>query len=131
MTTKYQLLVKKGPQRGHVHPLNAILITLGRDPLADIVISDPEVSRQHARLMETEDGYELQDLGSTNGTFVNGVQIGMGDKTIVRAGDQLRVGDGRFGHRRRSGRRDSRAESPAGGRRSCACSSTRPASRPR
>lgn len=93
MSTKYQLLVKKGPQRGHVHPLNAILITLGRDPLADIVISDPEVSRQHARLMETEDGYELQDLGSTNGTFVSGQRLG-GEVVLLQPGQQIEMGSG-------------------------------------
>ena len=93
MTTKYQLLVKKGPMRGHIYPLNAILVTLGRDPLADIVISDPEVSRQHARLMETENGYELQDLGSTNGTFVDGQRLG-GEVVVLQPGQQIEMGSG-------------------------------------
>lgn len=79
--------------RGHVYPLNAILVTLGRDPLADIVISDPEVSRQHARLMETEDGYELQDLGSTNGTFVDGQRLG-GEALLLQPGQQVEMGSG-------------------------------------
>ncbi len=79
--------------RGHIYPLNAILVTLGRDPLADIVISDPEVSRQHARLMETEDGYELQDLGSTNGTFVDGQRLG-GEVVLLQPGQQIEMGSG-------------------------------------
>lgn len=79
--------------RGHIYPLNAILITLGRDPLADIVISDPEISRQHARLMETEYGYELQDLGSTNGTFVDGQRLG-GEVVLLQPGQQVEMGSG-------------------------------------
>ena len=79
--------------RGHIYPLNAILVTLGRDPLADIVISDPEVSRQHARLMETENGYELQDLGSTNGTFVDGQRLG-GEVVVLQPGQQIEMGSG-------------------------------------
>lgn len=74
----YQLVIRKGPQSGQTIPLTAPAISLGRDPVADIVIDDVEVSRLHARLVLTEDGYRLEDLGSTNGTFVDGRNISAG-----------------------------------------------------
>ncbi|MEM7118410.1 MAG: FHA domain-containing protein [Chloroflexota bacterium] len=85
--------MQKGPTPGQTFPINAILITLGRDPLADIVVSDPEVSRQHARLMETESGYELQDLGSTNGTFIDGSRLG-GEAQLLQNGQTVEMGSG-------------------------------------
>lgn len=74
----YQLVIRKGPITGQTIPLTAATLTLGRDPVADVVIDDAEVSRLHARLVETPDGYRLQDLGSTNGTFVDGRNISPG-----------------------------------------------------
>ncbi len=65
----YQLIMQQGPQIGQIFPLLAHSLIIGRDPLVDVVISDPEVSRQHARLTQDEAGYQIQDLGSTNGTF--------------------------------------------------------------
>ena len=76
MSNNYRLTVKKGPQEGQSYSLVATMVTIGRDPMADIVITDPEVSRQHARLTRTESGYEIQDLGSTNGTFLDGQRLG-------------------------------------------------------
>ena len=74
----YQLVIRKGPNAGQTILLVAPTLTLGRDPVADVVIDDAEVSRLHARLVETPDGYRLQDLGSTNGTFVDGRNISAG-----------------------------------------------------
>jgi pSer/pThr/pTyr-binding forkhead associated (FHA) protein len=63
--------------------------TVGRAPRADFVVDAALVSRLHCRLTATEEGLEVVDLSSTNGTFVN-------DKRIKRAtlapGDRLRVG---------------------------------------
>jgi pSer/pThr/pTyr-binding forkhead associated (FHA) protein len=50
-------------------------ITIGRDITNDIVINDPEVSRHHSRLVRTATGYAIEDLRSTNGTFVNRQRI--------------------------------------------------------
>ncbi|MBL8204333.1 MAG: DUF3662 domain-containing protein [Blastocatellia bacterium] len=69
-------------------------IGLGRSHDNVLVIEDSTVSSIHAAFTLAANGtLYITDLGSSNGTFVNGVQIGMGDKTIVRAGDQLRFGD--------------------------------------
>lgn len=73
--TQYQLIVRKGPKVGETFLLETISLTIGRDPVSDVVLNDPEVSRQHARFSQTETGYQVQDLGSTNGTFVNGERL--------------------------------------------------------
>jgi hypothetical protein len=71
----FRLIVRRGPQPNQVYELANDVITLGRDITNDIVINDPEVSRHHCRLTRTPSGYTLEDLGSTNGTFVNGQRL--------------------------------------------------------
>lgn len=56
-------------------PVDKQSITIGRMPGSTIVIDDPRVSRQHAQVYVDQDRVILSDLGSTNGTFVNGVRI--------------------------------------------------------
>lgn len=73
--TLYQLIVRKGPKVGEKFLLETLSLTAGRDPVSDIILNDPEVSRQHARFTQTDSGYQVQDLGSTNGTFVNGQRL--------------------------------------------------------
>ncbi len=75
-TIKYQLTVEEGPSEGKHYPLNAPSLTIGRDPMSDIVLSDPEVSRYHARLTQTAvGGYRIEDMKSTNSTHVDGVRL--------------------------------------------------------
>jgi len=69
-------------------------VVVGRDASADIVIDTPNVSRQHARIEVTEEGYRVTDLGSTNGTWLNGERV-TGTVTVVPA-DDLRVGPHRL-----------------------------------
>src|SRR5437588_7852558 len=71
----FRLIVRRGPQPNQIYDLNKDIITLGRDITNDIVINDPEVSRHHGRLTRGGGGYTLEDLGSTNGTFVNGQRL--------------------------------------------------------
>ena len=91
--THYQLVVQKGPKVGQVYPLSSISVIIGRDPAADIVISDPEVSRQHVRLTRIESGYQLQDLGSTNGTFIDGQRLA-DDRFDLVPGQLIAMGSG-------------------------------------
>ena len=71
----YRLIVRRGPQPNQVFELDEDVINLGRDITNHIVINDREVSRHHLRLMRGNDGYTIEDLGSTNGTFVNGKRV--------------------------------------------------------
>jgi len=91
VATNYRLTVRKGPDAGQQHSLIADTVTLGRDPLVDVVLNDPEVSRQHARLIRRGDEFLVQDLGSTNGTFVDGQRLG-GDAVPVAPGQVINVG---------------------------------------
>ena len=72
--------------------------TIGRRSSSDISLADPEVSRQHARIELAGPGYRLQDLGSTNGTLVNGRRIA-GSVTLAD-GDTIEVGRSRLRFRR-------------------------------
>jgi pSer/pThr/pTyr-binding forkhead associated (FHA) protein len=67
---------------------------LGRDATCDLALDDPKVSRRHARLMRMGDEITVEDLGSTNGTFVNGNRIR--GKSKVRPGDVITVGSHTF-----------------------------------
>ena len=91
--TQYQLIVRKGPTVGQVIVLDLPVMTIGRDPISDVVLNDPEVSRQHVRLTLTEDGYTAQDLGSTNGTFIDGARIG-GEPVTLQPRQKLSLGSG-------------------------------------
>lgn len=73
--SSFRLIVRRGPQPNKIYELDKGAISLGRDITNDIVINDPEVSRHHCRLTQGGGGYTIEDLGSTNGTFVNGQRL--------------------------------------------------------
>jgi hypothetical protein len=64
-------------------------LLVGRHPACDVVVADPSVSRRHAQLTFRDGVWMLQDLGSTNGTTVNGERVG---RTTLRAGDVISLG---------------------------------------
>jgi pSer/pThr/pTyr-binding forkhead associated (FHA) protein len=64
-------------------------LLVGRSRRCDVVLDDPGVSRRHARLVFRDGSWVLQDLQSTNGTTVNGVQVG---RCQLRPGDSLTLG---------------------------------------
>ncbi len=72
---KYTLLMQLGPLQGETMPIEGDEYVLGRDPESNWSIEDIEVSRRHARLIYEKGSYSIEDLGSTNGTFVNGQRI--------------------------------------------------------
>jgi len=90
---QHRLLVNKGPEPGKVYELTSVSMTIGRDPMVEIVINDPEVSRRHARLIGTLTGYRIQDLGSTNGTLVDSVRLG-GEPVDLVIGQVISIGGG-------------------------------------
>jgi pSer/pThr/pTyr-binding forkhead associated (FHA) protein len=64
---------------------------IGRSDYCSILIAHPSVSRLHASISRTPDGLQIRDLGSRNGTFVNGVAVGA-TPVLVNAGDAVRIG---------------------------------------
>lgn len=76
--------------RAGTFPLVGTGIVVGRDPRAQIVVDDPTVSRTHARLEVDGSGVWVEDLGSANGTRVNGERI---SRQLLRPGDVLILGD--------------------------------------
>ncbi len=90
-TGGFRLIVRRGPQPNQTFDLNKDIVTLGRDITNDIVINDPEVSRHHLRFTRGADGYNMEDLGSTNGTFIGGQRLS-GVRTLNR-GDLIGLGE--------------------------------------
>ena len=86
-----RLTIRQGPVPGKVHEMAKDVITLGRDVSNDIVINDAEVSRNHARLTAQSGSYLMEDLASTNGTFVNGQRL-IGPK-LLNPGDVVGLGE--------------------------------------
>jgi len=74
-----------------VFELTKEVTLFGRDVTSDIVLGDTEVSRQHARITHTAGGYVVEDLGSTNGTFINGERL-MAPR-VLNPGDLIGFGE--------------------------------------
>ncbi len=91
MQSNFRLVMRSGPSVGKVYPLDKNEMFVGRDLSNDIVINDPEISRRHARLFLQGNSYILEDLGSTNGSFVNGQRL-MGPN-VLRPGDVITFGE--------------------------------------
>lgn len=85
-----RLVVTEGPLKDTVVDLNATPLLLGRAQDADLVLDDDYVSGRHARLFPQGSRWFLEDLGSTNGTFVSGNQL---TRTVaVEPGTPIRIG---------------------------------------
>jgi serine phosphatase RsbU (regulator of sigma subunit)/pSer/pThr/pTyr-binding forkhead associated (FHA) protein len=84
------LVTLKGPNPGQRFPLDGDSALIGRQPDASIYLESLAVSRHHARILQESGAYVVEDLRSSNGTFVNGVRISA--PTPLREGDMLQVG---------------------------------------
>jgi len=82
------LIGQTGPLNGHRWTINQPLV-IGRDSSCDIVIPDRQVSRYHARLTPAPDGVILEDLGSKNGTYCNGLKVE--DPIVLEDSDMVQV----------------------------------------
>jgi pSer/pThr/pTyr-binding forkhead associated (FHA) protein len=85
------LLVRSGEMKGRRLPIKVPVVNIGRGDYNDLVIADPSVSTSHAKLQRREAVWILTDLGSTNGTFVEGEPLegeqALGPGTTLRFGD--------------------------------------------
>jgi len=87
----FKLTMRQGPRPDQTFELHKDVYTVGREAGNDIIINDPQVSRHHARLTLQGGAYVLEDLGSTNGTFVNGRRVtGL---VSLSPGDMIGLGD--------------------------------------
>lgn len=87
------LIMRRGPMPGKLYPLLEERIKVGRGSKNHIVIDDNEVSREHLHLVRVPSGYELHDLNSSNGTFVNGHAVRdvwlLQSRCIIELGDSI------------------------------------------
>ena len=88
------LIVRDGSLRGMRFDVDSGEVTIGREQTIILLEDDGEVSRNHAVVRATDDGVEIEDLGSTNGTFVNEKRIS--EPARLSGGDIVRVGQTRF-----------------------------------
>ncbi len=69
------LTVLRGANPGSLYTLDGAESMIGRSPEAAVAIDDDTLSRRHARIRRTHHGFQIEDLGSTNGTFVDGARV--------------------------------------------------------
>jgi pSer/pThr/pTyr-binding forkhead associated (FHA) protein len=83
------LRVDRGPNAGSRFLLDGDSTTVGRHPSSDIFLDDVTVSRRHAEFLREGASFSVRDVGSLNGTYVNGQRI---DSSPLATGDEVQVG---------------------------------------
>ena len=83
------LVVRRGPNAGARFLLDADVTTVGRHPDADIFLDDVTVSRRHSEFLRDGAVFQIKDLGSLNGTYLNGDRI---DIATLSEGAEVQVG---------------------------------------
>lgn len=97
-TAASRLVITSGPKEGLELSLHKEPLTIGRSGESGLVIRDDYTSTHHARLMLWTDGWVIQDLDSTNGTFLNGTRVSL--PTPVPLNVTVRIGTTSFELRR-------------------------------
>jgi hypothetical protein len=88
--TELALCVRRGLPLGTSYALGRSPVLVGRDPACDVVLADPRASRRHAEIARDGDTWRVRDLGSSNGTLLNGAPI---VESELGLGDVLTIGD--------------------------------------
>lgn len=89
-TSRLRLRVRSGADAGQEAPVTGARVTVGRHSSCALTLQDSTVSREHAAVVRRGDGWWIVDLGSTNGTRVNGVRAA---EQPVAPGDRIELGD--------------------------------------
>ncbi len=84
-----QLVVTRGALAGARYDVSADETTIGRHPDSDIFLDDVTVSRRHARIASSSAGKAIEDVGSLNGTYVDGERL---ESATLREGAQIQIG---------------------------------------
>ena len=92
MATK--LVITEGDRKGHTVRLDRREITIGRSEDSDLIIDDEYASTHHAKLVQVNNDWLIQDLNSTNGTFLSGSRVGT--PAVVKPNTPVRIGKTTF-----------------------------------
>ena len=92
MSVMDELIVTRQAEAPQYHKMHKSLLVLGRDASCDIVLAGQAVSRQHVRLEQVGDSWQVVDLGSTNGSYLGRERIPKGSTQLWRPGHPLQIG---------------------------------------
>ena len=87
-------MISQGNQAGLSAELSAGVVMIGRGADCQLILDDDYVSTRHARVVSTPNGIYVEDLGSTNGTYVNGHRVTGQER--LHLDDRIRIGDTEF-----------------------------------
>ena len=89
------LVVRRGAGEGTTYLLAGDIVTAGREPESDLFLDDVTVSRRHAELRRTPEGWRIRDTESLNGTYVNRRRV---EDQLLAPGDEVQIGKYRFAY---------------------------------
>ncbi len=89
----HRLVARDGPLKGSVFGLDGGEFSVGRNPSNRLAVGDPSLSRHHCVIARRGEQFEIRDLDSRNGTFVNGVPV---HERTLTAGDEIQIGNSLF-----------------------------------
>ena len=84
------IVIMAGGAKGMEYKLDQVRVTMGRGPGVDLAFDDEAMSREHAAIEFTRDGFRIRDLASTNGVYVNDSHVAL---TELKNGDRFQLGD--------------------------------------
>ena len=85
----FQLVIAQGSESGRQFAFDQSAVTIGRTPECDVILYDTGVSRRHARILEIGGAFFIEDMGSSNGTLVNGAKV---ERQLLHEGDAISLG---------------------------------------